>query len=149
MKNKNYKYYQPNDKDTKDKYGDCVIRALTKVLCKDWLTVFDELLPYAKELQCMPNERRCYEEYLFDNGFAYQGVSNRKGSKRPTVESFSKDHKQGSYFELSMVRGWIMDELEKRDPTAYDKWLDMDYPTNEALRELYLGDQALQTAETK
>ena len=43
MKNKNYKYYQPNDKDTKDKYGDCVIRALTKVLCKDWLTVFDEL----------------------------------------------------------------------------------------------------------
>ena len=45
MKNKNYKYYQPNDKDTKDKYGDCVIRALTKVLCKDWLTVFDELLP--------------------------------------------------------------------------------------------------------
>lgn len=98
MKNKNYKYYQPNDKDTKDKYGDCVIRALTKVLCKDWLTVFDELLPYAKELQCMPNERRCYEEYLFDNGFAYHGVSNRKGSKRPTVESFSKDHKQGSYF---------------------------------------------------
>ena len=52
-------------------------------------------------------------------------------------------------FELSLVRGWIMDELEKRNPTAYDEWLDMDYPTNEALRELYLGDQALQTAETK
>ena len=52
-------------------------------------------------------------------------------------------------FETSMVRGWIMDELEKRNPTAFDKWLDMDYPTNEVLRELYLGDQALQTAETK
>lgn len=54
-----------------------------------------------------------------------------------------------SGIETSMVRGWIMDELEKRNPTAYDEWLDMDYPTNEALRELYLGDQALQIAETK
>lgn len=51
--------------------------------------------------------------------------------------------------ETSMVRGWIMDELEKRNPTAFDKWLDMDYPTNKALRELYLGDQTLQTDETK
>ena len=31
------------------------------------------------------------------NGFAYQGISNRKGSKRPTVESFAKNHKQGNY----------------------------------------------------
>lgn len=26
--------------------------------------------------------------------------------------------------EVPMVRGWIMDELEKRDPEAFDKWLD-------------------------
>lgn len=65
------------------------------------------------------------------------------------IKEFDMTEGMPASFELSMVRGWIMDELEKRNPTAYDKWLDMDYPTNEALRELYLGDQALQTAETK
>ena len=65
------------------------------------------------------------------------------------IKEFDMTEGMPASFELSMVRGWIMDELEKRNPTAYDKWLDMEYPTNEALRELYLVDQALQTAETK
>ena len=55
MASRNYKYYQPNEKDLKDEYGDCVVRALTKVTGKTWRQVFDELLPYAYELQCMPN----------------------------------------------------------------------------------------------
>lgn len=41
--------------------------------------------------------------------------------------------------ELSMVRGWIMDELEKRNPEAFDRWLDLDYPDNESLKKLYLN----------
>lgn len=41
--------------------------------------------------------------------------------------------------ELSMVCGWIMDELEKRNPEAFGKWLDLDYPDNESLRNLYLN----------
>lgn len=41
--------------------------------------------------------------------------------------------------ELSMVRGWIMDELEKRNPEAFDKWLDLGYPDNESLKKLYLN----------
>lgn len=65
------------------------------------------------------------------------------------IKEFDMTENLAASFETSMVRGWIMDELEKRNPTAFDKWLDMDYPTNKALRELYLGDQTLQTAETK
>lgn len=30
-------------------------------------------------------------------GFDYQGISNKKGSKRPTVEQFAKEHKNGKY----------------------------------------------------
>lgn len=26
--------------------------------------------------------------------------------------------------EIPIVRGWIMDELEKRDAKAFDKWID-------------------------
>lgn len=70
-------------------------------------------------------------------------------SLKQLIKEFDMTEDMPAIFDLSMVRGWIMDELKKRNPTAFDKWLDMDYPTNEALRELYLGDQALQTAETK
>lgn len=95
---KRYKYYQPNKKDLKDRQRDCVVRALTKVMNKTWLEVFNELIPYAIEIQCMPNSKTCYESYLKDNGFEYHGISNRKGSKRPTVESFTKEHKTGIFF---------------------------------------------------
>ena len=26
--------------------------------------------------------------------------------------------------EVAIVRGWLMDELEKRDPEAFDAWMD-------------------------
>lgn len=98
MASRNYKYYQPNDKDLKDNYGDCVVRALTKVTGKSWPEAFEALLPYAIELQCMPNSQVCYERYLKEHGFEYHGISNKKGSKRPTVDRFAKDHKAGTFF---------------------------------------------------
>lgn len=77
MASRNYKYYQPNDKDLKDNYGDCVVRALTKVTGKSWPEAFEALLPYAIELQCMPNSQVCYERYLKEHGFEYHGISNK------------------------------------------------------------------------
>ena len=35
---------------------------------------------------------------------------------------------------IPTVRGWLMDELQKRNPEAFDKWLDSD-SEDEALRE--------------
>lgn len=93
----NYKYYQPNQKDLKDEYGDCVIRSFTKAMNKPWHEVFDELVPIARECQCMPNQRTAYEIYLANQGFKYVGISNKKGTKRPTVQSFAKEHKSGTY----------------------------------------------------
>ena len=112
MTSKHYKYFQPNDKDKKDDQSDCVIRALCKVMNKTWLEVFDELLPIARDIQCNPNSKPCYKRYLEEHGFEYVGISNKKGSKRPTVESFSKDHKEGTYFfkrskSRSCVSWWI------------------------------------------
>ena len=89
-----YKYFQPNKLDIKDKEGDCVIRALVKATGKTWIEVFDELIPYARRLQTMPNCKKAYEAYLKDQGFVYIGISNKKGTKRPTVQSFSKTNKQ-------------------------------------------------------
>lgn len=37
---------------------------------------------------------------------------------------------------ISTVRGWIMDELEKRDSVAFDKWIDA---YTDSPREFFLG----------
>ena len=128
MASRNYKYYQPNKKDLKDKYSDCVIRALTKVTGESWTEVFDELVPIAREMQCVPNEKACYEEYLKRKGFTYHGVSNKKGTKRPTVDRFSKDHKTGSYVLVvanhlvSAVDGIYYDTWESGEYCMYGYW---------------------------
>ena len=36
---------------------------------------------------------------------------------------------------ISTVRGWLMDELEKRNPEAFDKWIEA---YTESPREFYL-----------
>lgn len=123
-----YKYYQPNKKDIKDDYGDCVIRALTKALSKDWLSVFDALIPIAREFGCMPNSKPCYEKYLLDNGFIYHGISNKKGSKRPTVSSFAKSHKSGVYVLrvahhiVTVVDGIYYDTWNSGEKSLYGYW---------------------------
>lgn len=33
-------------------------------------------------------------------------------------------HTRGCTVEEAMMRGWIMDELEKRDAEAFDRWID-------------------------
>lgn len=37
--------------------------------------------------------------------------------------------------EIATVRGWLMDELESRNPEVFDKWLDQDAPEDNQLRE--------------
>ncbi len=128
MASRNYKYYQPNRKDLKDEYGDCVIRALTKVMGKEWLEVFEELLPYVRKFQCMPNGKKCYGRYLEANGFTYHGVSNKKGVKRPTVDRFAKDNKTGTYFLrvanhcVAVVDGIYYDTWDSGEKCLYGYW---------------------------
>ena len=117
MKSKEYKHYQPNKNDIKDTTGDCVVRALTKVTGKDWLQVFDELVPIARRIQCMQNDKKCYQEYLKQQGFTYHGVSNKKGTTRPTVSSFARKHKQGTF--LARVAGHVVAVV---DGHFYDTW---------------------------
>lgn len=37
--------------------------------------------------------------------------------------------------EIATVRGWLMDELESRNPEAFNTWLDQDAPEDNQLRE--------------
>ena len=85
----NYVKYNPNEKQ---KFaGDCVIRALCKALNKTWLEVFDLLVIQARKQQRTISEKEVYEQVLFEHGFIYNKVSNKKGSKRPRVFEKAKE----------------------------------------------------------
>ena len=98
--NKYYAYYQPNAKDLKDKFGDCQIRALSKVLNCTWLEAFDLVIPICREAQTSSpfcGGATVAKANLARLGFEYTGISNKKGTHRPTVKSFAKDHPIGKY----------------------------------------------------
>lgn len=39
--------------------------------------------------------------------------------------------------ETAITRGWIMDELEKRNPSAFNAWLDSEIPEDSTLRRYF------------
>lgn len=129
MVRKRYKYYQPNKKDLKDTYGDCVIRALTKALSLEWLQVFDEMQPISREMQVPFNCKPCYEQYILSKGFKYFGISNAKGTKRPTVESFAKNNSDGVYILrvahhlVTVVDGYYYDTWDSGSKSLYGYWM--------------------------
>ena len=100
QKMKRYVYYQPNKKDLKDEYGDCQIRALCKVLDVDWVTAFDLTIPICREMQTYTifgGTCKIGQSNLAKLGLEYHGVSNKRGTTRPTVDSFAKDHPKGRF----------------------------------------------------
>lgn len=120
MTKKRFQYYQPNKKDLKDQYGDCTIRALSKALGVTWLEAFDKMIPLCREYQVSnvfgaPSsiERQIVERL----GFTYHGISNKRGSKRPTVDSFAKDHPEGTFI-LNVANH----EVACVDGKYYDTW---------------------------
>lgn len=85
-----YKYFQPNRKDLKDNCGDCVIRALSKATGQSWVETFDDLVLYAREHQCLPNDKLAFSDYLKSIGYRYNSLP--RGS-RITVSEFCKSRK--------------------------------------------------------
>ena len=104
-KSTHYKYYQPNKKDLKDEYGDCVIRALCKVTGKEWLEV--------------------YSKYLEDQGFKWVGIKAQKGKSRPTVATMYKVFPKGTciirvaHHVVAMVDGFYYDTWDSGGKSVY------------------------------
>ena len=41
--------------------------------------------------------------------------------------------------QVPTVRGWLMDEIERRNPDGFDAWLDQDAPEDQDLRRFVLN----------
>lgn len=117
MASKNYKYYQPNKMDLKDNYGDCAIRTICKAEKMEWLEAYDMMYQVSREVQCPMNCKQGFEHILKHLGYIYHPISNKKGSKRPTVDRFSKDNTEGC-FVLVVANHYVCSE----NGSYYDTW---------------------------
>lgn len=102
----------------------------------------------ALEFEAYDERKKELEKFDEEHPNLYQLTNNMKSSignkleklsTKDLIEQFDITENIEYSFELSMVRGCIMDELQKRNPEAFDKWLDLDYPDNESLKKLYLN----------
>ena len=120
MYSKRFCYYQPNKMDLKDKYGDCTIRALSKVFNCTWLEAFDMQVPLCRKYQ-LPNiffaPAKTRNMFFHELGLTYYPVSNKRGTRRPTIDDFAKDHTQGRF--LCVVANHIVAVV---DGKYYDTW---------------------------
>ena len=125
---KRFQYYQPNKMDLKDQYGDCQIRALSKAFNVSWMDAFEMTIPICKKYQTpqlfnLPC--KIEQQALAELGFVYQGISNKKGAKRPTIDSFAKDHPEGTYIvnvanhEVAVVDGEYYDTWDSGSCSLY------------------------------
>ena len=116
-KAKLFEYYQPNDKDLKDQYGDCQIRALSKALNLTWLETYDTIAPICREAQLLG---------IFDAPAKVRNELVKKlGFSRPTVWKFAKEHPTGTYIlnvanhEVACVDGKYFDTWDCGECSLY------------------------------
>lgn len=76
----------------------------------------------------MPNADVCWKQFLLNKGYIQHNVSNKKGSKRPTVEGFSKDNKKGTYVMrvanhvVTIQDGYYYDLWDSGQRSVYGYW---------------------------
>ena len=117
MSKRRYKYYQPNKLDLKDTYGDCAVRVICKAENMEWLDAYDLMYQLSREVQSPMNCKTGFEHIVKSLGYEYHGISNKKGSKRPTVDSFTKDNKEGTYICV-VANHYVCSQ----DGCYYDTW---------------------------
>ena len=115
MKDKN-RYYNPNPR--KKEVCDCVVRAMCKATGKEWNEVYRRLCEIGFEEKAMPNEKVCYERFLQENGFVKMNISNRKGSKRPTVNEMAVKSEDGKTYVCQVANHLVT----AKDGYYWDIW---------------------------
>lgn len=90
---KRTKFYQFfNANPTGKEIGDCSIRAVAVALNVSWLEAFDLQTAKARILYGEMSEPEVVGEVLKEHGFEEKKVSNRKGTKRPTLVTLIKEN---------------------------------------------------------
>lgn len=127
------KYFNPNP--LKREGADCVVRAFCKAMVPHgdtegvWDDVYDDLCLLGKELKDMPNSNTVWMAYLEDHPlFIEHTLRIKKGMRRPTVDSFAREHNKGVYILrvanhlVTVVDGYYYDTWDCGNKSIYKYW---------------------------
>ena len=76
--------------------GDCVVRAISTALNREWERVYVDLADKGLELGDMPSSNHVWGSYLLDEGFTREVIPNTCPDCY-TVRDFAREHPNGTY----------------------------------------------------
>ena len=109
-----YIYYNPNP--SRKLVGDCVVRALTKVLNSEWMKVYLELMVEGLKQSDMPSSNNVWGALLKSKGFKRKAIANECPDCY-TVRHFCIDNPIGTY-----VLGTGSHVIAVEDGNYFDSW---------------------------
>lgn len=120
-----YEYYNPNP-DNK-RVGDCVIRAITKLLNSDWETIFLELSMLAYSEHDMPSANHVWGKYLASHGYKRRILPDTCPACY-TCREFAKENPYGRYLlatgshVIAVIDGVYYDTWDSGDEVPAYYW---------------------------
>lgn len=109
-----YKYYNPNPLGLS--IGDCTIRAISKVIERDWKETYLCLIVQGYKMYDMPSANRVWGEFLRSQGFVRRTIPDTC-PECYTVREFCIDHPRGTY-----ILGTGEHVIAVVDGDYYDSW---------------------------
>lgn len=109
-----WKNYNPNPNGSR--VGDCVVRALSKALNKEWKDTYIDLCLEGLRLCDMPSANHVWGSYLRDNGYERHILPNECPDCY-TVKDFCDEYNQGIY--ILALNGHVICVM---DGDYYDSW---------------------------
>ena len=109
-----YVYYNPN-KNGNDT-GDCVIRAISKVLNQSWSDTYWDLCHYGFMMGDWGDNNKVWDSYLRSRGFKRRVIPNTCPDCY-TVKDFCIDYPYGVY-----VLSTLNHTVSIKDGNYYDSW---------------------------
>lgn len=106
-------FVQYNANPSANRVGDCAIRAIAKVVGKEWEEVYLNVCIYGLMLHDMPSSNQVWGNYLESIGYERDMIHERGY----TVEHFCKDHPKGRY--ILAISGHVVACI---DASYYDTW---------------------------
>lgn len=109
-----YVYFNSNPHGSN--IGDCVIRALSKVLDQSWEKTYVDVCEVGFELKDMPSSNAVWSTYLMENGYERYQLPNTCPVCY-TVRQFCNDNPQGTF-----VLATGSHVIAVIDGNYYDSW---------------------------
>lgn len=121
-------YIKHNVNPLGKKTGDCAIRAVAVATGIGWENSYDQLALAGKQCKCCMSDIEAVDLVLKNNGFLEGKIKISKGDRRPTVDSFSREHPD-MYMVLRVAnhlvaagKGNYVDIWDSGDCAVYKYW---------------------------